>query len=61
MDHLSDSIAELRQGGKDRYTVWQGIPMENWTMEESEPVIVFSILIRAVEGPPIWEIAAQSV
>ena len=25
MDHLADSTAELRQGGKDRYVGWQGL------------------------------------
>ena len=29
IDHLANSTAELRQGGKDWYVGWQGIPMNN--------------------------------
>ena len=41
MDHLADSTAELRQGGKDWYVGWQGIPMNNCPREKCEPVTVF--------------------
>ena len=41
MDHLADSAAELRQGGKDWYVDWQGIPMNNCHWEKCKPVIVF--------------------
>ena len=41
MDHLADSAAELRQGGKDWYVGWQGIPMNNCHWEKCKPVIVF--------------------
>ena len=41
MDHLANSTAELRQGGKNWYVGWQGIPMNNWPWEKCEPVIVF--------------------
>ena len=29
MDHLANSTAELRQGGKNWYVSWQGIPMNS--------------------------------
>ena len=41
MDHLADSAAELRQGEKDWYVGWQGIPMNNCLRKKCEPVIVF--------------------
>ena len=33
MNHMENSTAELRQGVKDWYVGWQGIPMYNWPWE----------------------------
>ena len=40
MDHLANSTAELRQGGKDWYVGCQGIPVNKWPWEKCEPVVV---------------------
>ena len=40
MDHLADSAAKLRQGGKDSNVGSQGIPMNNCPWKNCEPVIV---------------------
>ena len=39
MHHMA-SAAELRQGGKDWFVAWQGIPINNCPWEKCEPVIV---------------------
>ena len=41
MDHPADSAAELRQGGKDWYVGWQGIPMNSCPRETCKSVKVF--------------------
>ena len=40
MDHLTNRAAvRRRQGGKDWYVDWKGIPMSNCPWEKCEPVI----------------------
>ena len=40
MDHPADSTAKLCQGGKGRYVGREGIPMDDSSGKECEPVIV---------------------
>ena len=44
MDHPADSTAKLYQGGKGRYVGREGIPMDDSSGKECEPVIVFGSL-----------------
>ena len=39
MDHPADSTANLFQGGKDRYVGREGIPIDDSSGKECEPVI----------------------
>ena len=48
MDHLADSTAKLYQGGKGRYVGREGIPMDNSSEKECEPVRVFVQLCSAL-------------
>ena len=41
VDHLANSAAELRQGGKGWYAGWQGIPMNNCPWGKCKTVTVF--------------------
>ena len=48
MDHPVDSTAKLCQGGKDHYVGREGIPMDDSSGNECEPVIVFKSLDLSV-------------
>ena len=48
MNHPADSTAELCQGGKGWYVDREGIPMDNSSWKECEPVIVFERLDLSV-------------
>ena len=37
MNQPANSIVELRQGGKNRYVGWQGIPMNNGKIKRVLP------------------------
>ena len=41
MDHPADSTAKLCQGGKGTYVDREGIPMDDSSGKECEPIIVF--------------------
>ena len=44
MDHPADSTAKLCQGEKGTYVGREGIPMDDSSGKECEPVIVFESL-----------------
>ena len=44
MDHSADSTAKLCQGGKGTYVGREGIPMDDSSGKECEPVIIFESL-----------------
>ena len=44
MNYPADSTAKLCQGGEGRYVGREGIPVDNCSGEECEPVIVFESL-----------------
>ena len=48
MDHLADSTAKLCQGKKGTYVGRDGIPMDDSSGKECEPVIVFESLDLSV-------------
>ena len=48
MDHLAYSTVKLCQGGKVRYVGREGIPMDDSSVKECEPVIVFVSLDLSV-------------
>ena len=48
MDHPADSTAKLCQGGKGTYVGREGIPMDDSSGKECEPVIVFEGLDLSV-------------
>ena len=48
MDHQADSTAKLSQGRKGRYAGREGIPMDDSSGKECEPVIDFENLDMSV-------------
>ena len=44
MNYPADSTAKLCQGGKGLYVGREGVPVDNCSREECEPVIVFESL-----------------
>ena len=48
MDHRADSTAKLCQGGEGQYVGREGIPMDDSSGKECEPVIVFESLHLSV-------------
>ena len=48
MDHPADCTAKLCQGGKGTYVGREGIPMDDSSGKECEPVIVFESLDLSV-------------
>ena len=48
MDHLADSTAKLCQGEKGQYVGRDGIPLDDSSGKECEPVIVFESLDLSV-------------
>ena len=45
MDHPADSTAKLCQGGKGMYVGREGIPMDDSSGKECEPVIILRVWI----------------
>ena len=48
MDHPADSTAKLFQVGEGQYVGSEGIPMDDSSVKECEPVIVFERLDQSV-------------
>ena len=50
MDHPTDSTTKLCQGGKGQYVGREGIPIDNSSGKECEPLIVFESLDLSVSN-----------
>ena len=48
MNYLADSTAKLYQGGNGQYVGREGVPVDNYSGEKCEPVIVFESLDLSV-------------
>ena len=48
MDRPASNTAKLCQGGKGRYVGREGIPMDDSSVKECEPVIIFESLDLSV-------------